>query len=63
MASLKMRRIDLTASDGHKQLAKFRDLLRHDADTLTPAGKKYLQTRSDSMREYVGALMRVLDPK
>lgn len=30
---------------------------------LTAAGKKYLQTRSDSMREYVGALMRVLDPK
>lgn len=30
---------------------------------LTAAGKKHLQTRSDSMREYVGALMRVLDPK
>jgi transcriptional regulator len=30
---------------------------------LTPAGKKYLETRSDSMREYVGALMRVLDAK
>ena len=30
---------------------------------LTAAGKKYLQTRSDSMREYAGALLRVLDAK
>jgi transcriptional regulator len=29
---------------------------------LTAAGKKHLQARSESMREYVGALMRVLDP-
>jgi transcriptional regulator len=29
---------------------------------LTPAGKKYLQARSDSMREYAGALLRVLEP-
>jgi PadR family transcriptional regulator PadR len=30
---------------------------------LTAAGKKHLEARSDTMREYVGALMRVLDPK
>ena len=30
---------------------------------LTAAGKQYLQTRSDSMREYAGALLRVLDPQ
>lgn len=30
---------------------------------LTAAGKKYLQSRSDSMRAYAGALLRVLDAK
>jgi PadR family transcriptional regulator PadR len=30
---------------------------------LTAAGKRNLQSRSESMREYVGALMRVLDAK
>ena len=30
---------------------------------LTAAGKRHLRSRSDSMREYVGALMRVLDAK
>jgi PadR family transcriptional regulator PadR len=30
---------------------------------LTAAGRKYLQKRSDSMREYAGALLRVLDGK
>jgi PadR family transcriptional regulator PadR len=30
---------------------------------LTAAGRKYLQARSDSMREYAGALLRVLDAK
>jgi PadR family transcriptional regulator PadR len=29
---------------------------------LTAAGSRYLQTRTDDMREYVGALMRVLEP-
>ena len=44
MASLKMRRIDLTASDGKKQLAKLRDQLRHESDTAPPASKKLSQT-------------------
>lgn len=30
---------------------------------LTAAGKKQLQTRADSMREYAGALLRVLDAR
>jgi transcriptional regulator len=30
---------------------------------LTAAGKKYLEARSGDMREYVGALLRVLDAK
>jgi transcriptional regulator len=30
---------------------------------LTAAGKKYLETRSERMREYAGALLRVLDAK
>ena len=59
MASLKMRRIDLTASDGHKQLAKFRDLLRHDADTNTPAGKKLSQSAFGSILAPVDAVARI----
>jgi PadR family transcriptional regulator PadR len=30
---------------------------------LTAAGKKYLETRAEDMREYAGALLRVLDAK
>jgi histidinol dehydrogenase len=44
MASFKMRRIDLSANDGAKQLAKLRDQLRHESDTASPAAKKLSQS-------------------
>jgi histidinol dehydrogenase len=59
MAPLKMRRIDLTANDGHKQLAKFRDLLRHDADANTPAGKKLSQAAFGSILSPSEAVARI----
>ena len=59
MASLKMRRIDLTAGDGRKQLAKFRDLLRHDADTNTPAGKKLSQAAFGAVLSPADAVARI----
>jgi histidinol dehydrogenase len=43
MGSLKVRRINLTASNARQQLAKLQDQLRPDADTLTPQGKKLTQ--------------------
>lgn len=59
MASLKMRRIDLTASDGKKQLAKLRDQLRHDADTASPAAKKLSQAVFKSVLSPAEAVARI----
>ncbi len=43
MAALKLRRIDLTAGDAAKQLAKLRDQFRFDSEVVTPAAKKLTQ--------------------
>jgi len=40
MSSLKMRRINFTASDGAKQFAKLKEQLRHESDVVSPAAKK-----------------------
>jgi histidinol dehydrogenase len=44
MASLKVRRIVLSASNGRQQLSKFQEQLRPDSDTVTPQGKKLTQS-------------------
>ncbi|OWK47120.1 histidinol dehydrogenase [Fimbriiglobus ruber] len=43
MASLKVRRIDLTANNAAQQLAKLRDQFRIDAEVTTPQSKKLTQ--------------------
>lgn len=44
MAALKVRRIDLTASDATRQLAKLRDQFRIDAEVVSPQSKKLTQS-------------------
>ncbi|MCZ2342531.1 MAG: histidinol dehydrogenase [Bacteroidales bacterium] len=43
MPALKLRRIDLSASNANQQLAKLRDQLKLDAELVTPASKKLTQ--------------------
>ena len=43
MPSLKVRRIDLTESNGRSQFAKFKAQISPEGDTITPAGKKLSQ--------------------
>lgn len=43
MASLKVRRIDLTASNASQQLAKLRDQFKLDAEVVSPQQKKLTQ--------------------
>ncbi|MGL4419139.1 MAG: histidinol dehydrogenase [Gemmataceae bacterium] len=43
MASLKVRRIDLSAGDSKRQLAKLQDIYRPDGEVVTAAGKKLTQ--------------------
>ncbi|HEY2786715.1 MAG TPA: histidinol dehydrogenase [Fimbriiglobus sp.] len=43
MPALKVRRIDMTATNGAAQFAKFKASLTTDADIVTPAGKKLTQ--------------------
>ena len=44
MAALKVRRIDLTAGDAAKQLAKLRDQFRFDSEIVTPVARKLTQS-------------------
>jgi histidinol dehydrogenase len=59
MAALKIRRIDMTASDGTKQFTKLRDQLRHDADNVSPAAKKLTQTVFGSALSPAEAVERI----
>jgi histidinol dehydrogenase len=43
MAALKVRRIDLTANDAARQLAKLRDQFKLDAEVVSPQAKKLSQ--------------------
>src|SRR5690349_10547839 len=44
MAALKVRRIDLSANDATRQLAKLRDQFRIDAEVVSPQSKKLTQS-------------------
>ena len=44
MPSLKVRRIDLTETNGRTQFAKYKAQISPEGDTITPAGKKLSQS-------------------
>jgi histidinol dehydrogenase len=61
MPNLKLRRIDLSASNAAAQLTKLRDQFRIDTEVVTPAGKKLTQAVFGEALSPVRAVARICD--
>ena len=59
MASLKLRRIDLTANNATAQIAKLRDQFRYDSEVVSAAGKKLTQAVFGEALSPVRAVERI----
>src|SRR5215218_8074541 len=59
MPALKLRRIDLNASNAAAQIAKLRDQFRYDAEVVSPAAKKLTQAVFGEALSPVRAVERI----